>query len=124
MPIFRGGKSRGRSRLRGDAQSKKGSAISRGALMLWGYVLCFRYYGQGAGGFGKVNEHGVTGTTAPLLLMASMQFFSISWARRVGFPATVLPSIASWSHAVEIRLFIVMLEHRSYALPSRCWGTP
>ena len=61
---------------------------------------------------------GVTGTTAPLLLMASMQFFSISWAIRVGFPATVFPSMASWSHAVWIRLFTVLLEHRSYALPS------
>src|SRR6266496_2542164 len=118
MPIFRGGKSRGRSRLRGDAQSKKGSAISRGALMLWGYVLCFRYYGQGAGGFGKVNEHGVTGTTAPLLLMASMQFFSDCWARRVGFPEIVYPSIASWSHADVIKPFTVMFEHRSNALPS------
>lgn len=62
--------------------------------------------------------HGVTGTTGPPLLMASMQFFSISWATRVGFPATVFPSIASWSHAVEIKLFTVMLEHRSNAPPS------
>src|SRR5262245_58201943 len=57
-------------------------------------------------------SHGVTGTTGPPLLIASMQFLSISWATRVGFPATVFPSIASWSHAVVIRLFTVMLEHR------------
>ena len=47
--------------------------------------LCFRYYGHGTGGFGKVKGHGVTGTTSPLLLIASMQFFSISWAGRLGF---------------------------------------
>jgi hypothetical protein len=56
----------------------------------------------------------VTGTTGPLLLMAFMQFFSISWATRVGFPATMFPSIASWSHAVEMRLFTVMLDVTDY----------
>src|SRR5262249_27750307 len=80
-------------------------------------VLCFRYCG------GHVTDapewlHGVTGTTGPPLLRASMQFLSISWAIRVGFPATVFPSIASWSHAVEIRPFTVMPEHRSNAPPS------
>jgi hypothetical protein len=29
----------------GDAQSKEGSAVSRGALMLWVIFLCFSYYG-------------------------------------------------------------------------------
>src|SRR5207249_9143942 len=82
-----------------------------------GYLLCFRYYGHGVA-LGNVCGHGVTGTTSPPLLILSMQFFSISWATRVGFPEIVYPSIASWSHAVVIRAFIVMLEHRSYALPS------
>jgi len=40
--------------------------------------LCIRYYGQGAGGFGNVCGHGETGMTSPLLLILSMQFFSIS----------------------------------------------
>ena len=61
----------------------------------WGLSFNFRYYGHGAGGVGKLYGHGVTGTTAPLLLMASMQFFSISWATRVGFPAVVFPSMHS-----------------------------
>ena len=57
--------------------------------MLGGYLLYFRYYGHGAGGFGNETGHGVTGMTSPLLLMASMQFFSISWPGRLGFPASV-----------------------------------
>src|SRR4029450_11847378 len=77
-------------------RSIKGPAISRGALMLGGYLLTSGYCdGHAAGGFGNEYGHGVTGTTAPLLLMASMQFFSISWATRVGFPAVVFPSMHS-----------------------------
>ena len=41
-------------------------------------------------------------------LMASMQFFSDSWARRVGFPEVVFPSIASWSQADVIRPFYLV----------------
>ena len=75
-------------------RSSKGSAVSRGALMLGVIFLRFSYYWPHDT---DALEwlHGVTGTTGPPLLMASMQFFSISWATRVGFPAIVYPSIAS-----------------------------
>ena len=74
-------------------QSKEGSAVSRGALMLE-VRLRFRCYCP------QVTDapewsHGVTGTTGPLLLMASMQFFRCSCTVRVGLPATVFPSMAS-----------------------------
>ncbi len=65
-------------------------------------------------------EHGVTGTTAPLLLILSMQFFSISWPGRLGFPESVywFPGPVILSHAAPIRALTVMCEHRSNALPS------
>ena len=45
--------------------------------MLGGYLLCFRYYGHGAGGVGNENGHGVTGTTVQPLLFPwrRVQFF-------------------------------------------------
>src|SRR5439155_16519692 len=58
--------------------------------------------------------------TSPLLLMASMQFFSISWPGRLGFPESVywFPGPVILSHAAPIRPLTVMCEHRSNALPS------
>ena len=86
----------------------------------WGLSFNFRYYGHGAGGFGNETGHGVTGMTSPLLLMASMQFFSISWPGRLGFPASTswFPGPVILSHAAAIRPLTVMCEHRSNALPS------
>src|SRR5438874_13818990 len=117
MPIFRSGESRDDLACAAMHKTKRAPRFTA-ETSCRGLTLSFHYYGQGAGGFGNVYVHGVTGTTAPLLLMASMQFFSSSWAIRVGFPATVFPSIASWSHAVEIRPFTVPFEHRSNAPPS------
>jgi hypothetical protein len=86
------------SKTEENQKKQECSAVSREALKRWGY-LHFSCYGRGDGGLGNVYGHGVTGTTAPLLLMASMQFFSDSRTRRVGFPETVFPCIAGWLHA-------------------------
>ncbi len=78
MPIFRAvGKVVGNLACAAMHKAKRAPQFP-GEPSCWGYLLCFRYYGHGAGGFGNVDGHGVTGTTAPLLLMASMQFFSVS----------------------------------------------
>src|SRR5262245_38668723 len=86
----------------------------------WGLSFNFRYYGHGAGGFGNEYGHGVTGMRSPLLLIASMQFFSISWPGRLGFPASTswFPGPVILSQAAVIRLLTVLCEHRSNALPS------
>jgi len=81
------------SKTEENQKKQEGSAVSREALKRWGY-LHFSCYGHGAGGLGNLHGHGVTGTTAQLLLMASMQFFSDSRTRRVGFPETVFTCIA------------------------------
>jgi hypothetical protein len=73
-------------------KSSKGSAVSRGALMLGGYLLCFSYYcGHAEVYVVFVRSHGVDGTTGPLLLMASMQVLYISWMGRCAFPEGVEP---------------------------------
>jgi len=78
-----------------------------------------RCYGQGAGGFGNETGHGVVGITSPLLLILSMQFFSISWETRAEFPESVSGLSCSWSHAAVIRPVTVMFEQfTSNAPPS------
>src|SRR5262249_24483219 len=86
----------------------------------FGGLSFVRYYGHGAGGFGNETGHGVTGMRSPLLLIASMQFFSISWPGRLGFPASTswFPDPVILWHAAPIRPLTVMCEHRSNALPS------
>ncbi len=69
-------------------RSKKGSAVSRGALArhlaLSGKSLCFLYYGHSGRRVGQRNQ-------VLLSLMALMQFFRLSWRRRFAFREGVDP---------------------------------
>ena len=95
-------------RLPADPSSCLGAAV---------ICLCFPYYCPHVTDAPEWS-HGVTGTTGPLLLMASMQFFKCYCTVRVGLPETVFPSICSWSQVVHISELIVMFEQRSNAPPS------